>query len=66
MRSRIFRKFVAFYCATANPAEVFIAESSLRRGILGIIDGEKPRGIEGPGDIGSRREFLWKIGYKRG
>jgi uncharacterized protein len=54
------------YCATANPAEVIIAESVLGRGIMGVIDGEKPRGTEGPDDVASRREFLRKFGYKRG
>jgi adenosine/AMP kinase len=56
----------SIYCATANPAEVIVAESALGRGILGVIDGEKPRGIEGPADVASRREILRKIGYKRG
>jgi adenosine/AMP kinase len=37
------------YCATANPAEVVIAESAQGRGILGVIDGERPKGVEGPG-----------------
>lgn len=54
------------YCASANPAEVVIAESSLGRGILGVIDGEKPRGVEGPDEVASRQEFLRKFGYKRG
>ena len=54
------------YCATANHTEVIIAESALGRGIMGVIDGVKPRGIEGQGDVVSRREFLRKFGYKRG
>jgi uncharacterized protein len=54
------------YCASANPVEVVIAESSLGRGIMGVIDGEKPKGIEGPSDVASRRDFLRKWGYKRG
>jgi adenosine/AMP kinase len=52
------------YCATANPAEVIVAESPLGRGILGVIDGMKSRGIETPGDATGRKEFLRKIGYK--
>jgi len=56
----------SIYCATANPAEVIIAESALGRGILGVIDGLKPRGFEGPADVTSRREMLRKFGYKRG
>lgn len=56
----------SIYCATANPVEVVVAESALGRGILGVIDGLKPRGIEGPADVVARREFLRKFGYKRG
>ncbi|MDP2940976.1 MAG: adenosine-specific kinase [Candidatus Omnitrophota bacterium] len=52
------------YCATANPVEVIIAETDSGRGILGVVDGEKPKGIEGEADIAWRKEFLRKIGYK--
>ncbi|MDD5506414.1 MAG: adenosine-specific kinase [Candidatus Omnitrophica bacterium] len=52
------------FCASANPIEVIIAESDSGRGILGVIDGEKPKGIESGEDISWRREFLRKIGYK--
>jgi adenosine/AMP kinase len=52
------------FCATANPAEVIIAETEAGRGILGVIDGVKTRGIEGAEDIKTRKEFLRKIGYK--
>jgi adenosine/AMP kinase len=54
------------YCATANPADVIVFESTLGRGIMGVIDGAKPRGVEGPPDVLSRREFLRKLGYKQG
>ena len=54
------------YCATANPVEVIIAETSLGRGILGVIDGVKSRGVETDQDIRMRTEFLRKIGYKLG
>jgi adenosine/AMP kinase len=54
------------YCATANPAEVVIAESAQGRGIMGVIDGEKPKGVEEPGDIAARMVLLRKFGYKRG
>lgn len=54
----------SIYCATANPVEVIIAETEQGRGILGVIDGLKSKGIEGPKDIAERREFLRKIGYK--
>jgi adenosine/AMP kinase len=52
------------YCATANPVEVIIAETEQGRGILGVIDGVKTRGIETDADIETRKEFLRKIGYK--
>jgi adenosine/AMP kinase len=54
----------SIYCATANQVEVIIAESELGRGILGVIDGVKPKGIENEADIAWRKEFLRKIGYK--
>ena len=52
------------FCATANPVEVIIAESDLGRGILGVIDGLKTKGIETEIDITERKDFLRKIGYK--
>jgi len=52
------------FCATANPVEVIIAESDQGRGILGVIDGVKTKGIESDADIQWRKEFLRKIGYK--
>jgi len=52
------------YCASANPVEVIIAESQQGRGILGVIDGAKPKGIEAEADISWRKELLRKIGYK--
>jgi hypothetical protein len=52
------------YCASANPIEVIIAETDTGRGILGVIDGAKPKGIESSEDIVWRKEFLRKIGYK--
>lgn len=54
----------AIYCATGNPVEVVIAETEQGRGILGVIDGYKSKGIEGDEDIKARKEFLRKIGYK--
>ena len=53
------------YCATANPAEAVVAESELGRGILGVIDGFPPKGVETAADAEARRGFLRKIGYKR-
>ena len=52
------------FCATANPVEVVIAETELGRGIMGVIDGERPHGIESETDRRERRAFLRKIGYK--
>ncbi len=54
----------AIYCASANPVEVIIAETDMGRGILGVIDGVKPKGIETAQDIEWRKGFLRKIGYK--
>lgn len=53
------------YCATANDVEVVIAETEKGRGILGVIDGEKSKGIENEEKQKERKEFLRKIGYKR-
>jgi hypothetical protein len=52
------------FCATANPTQVIVAESDQGCGILGIIDGEKPKGIETEADVAHRKEFLRMIGYK--
>jgi uncharacterized protein len=52
------------FCATANPAWVVIAENELGRGVLGVIDGEKPKGVETEKDQADRKAFLRKIGYK--
>ncbi len=54
----------SIFCATANPLEVIVAESAQGRGVLGVIDGASPKGVEGPEDVKHRREFLRKIGYK--
>ncbi len=53
------------FCATANPLQVAVAESDLGRGVLGVIDGQPPLGIESDTDRKERAEFLRKIGYKR-
>jgi len=52
------------FCATANPVDVVVAATETGRGILGVIDGSSPKGVEGPGDIAHRKEFLRTIGYK--
>jgi len=53
------------FCATANPLEVLIAESPQGRGVLGVIDGSSPKGVEQEADREARRGFLRAIGYKR-
>jgi len=52
------------FCATANPAEVLVAETGLGRGIIGVVDGSSPLGIEADEDITWRKGFLRMIGYK--
>ena len=54
----------SIFCATANQVDVVVAENERGRGILGVIDGEKPKGIENHENRRVRREFLRKIGYK--
>lgn len=53
------------YCATANPVQVIVAQTDKGRGIVGVIDGQPPLGIEGEEDIEWRNNFLKQIGYKR-
>ena len=52
------------YCATANPVEVVVAETVQGRGIMGVIDGYSPKGVEDDSQVSERRNFLRKIGYK--
>ena len=58
------REVCTVFCATANPVEVIVAETEEGRGVLGVIDGLKPKGIETEEDIEHRKGFLRKIGYK--
>ena len=51
-------------CATANPTQVIVVETEQGRGILGVIDGSSPKGIETEVDIEDRKNFLRTIGYK--
>jgi adenosine/AMP kinase len=64
-RVREIPELCTIYCATANPVEVIVAETEQGRGILGVIDGSSPKGVEGPSDVEWRHELLRKIGYKR-
>lgn len=52
------------FCATANPLEVLVASTEQGRGVVGVIDGFPPKGVEGSGDAAQRKQFLRKIGYK--
>jgi adenosine/AMP kinase len=52
------------FCATANPVEVIVAQTEMGRGVMGVVDGFPPKGVEGPDDAAARKSFLRKIGYK--
>lgn len=54
------------FCATANPVEVILAETEQGRGVLGVIDGEKSKGVESDQEVQDRKELLRKFGYKIG
>jgi uncharacterized protein len=55
----------SIFCATANPAQAVVAENEQGRGVLGVIDGSSPKGVETAADAEARKGFLRKIGYKR-
>lgn len=55
----------SIFCATANPVEIIVARSQQGRGVLGVIDGSSPKGVESDADVAWRRDLLRKIGYKR-
>src|SRR5215469_7248163 len=55
----------SIFCATANPVEVIVAETEQGRGVMGVIDGSSPKGIEAEEHASARHVFLRKIGYKR-
>lgn len=52
------------YCATANPVEVIIAETTSGRGIVGVVDGGSPLSVESESDVAARKQLLREIGYK--
>jgi len=64
-RIKMLDEVANIYCATANPIEVILVETEQGRGILGVIDGVKSKGVEGEKERTERHEFLRKIGYKR-
>lgn len=64
-RIRDIPEMCSIFCATANPVEVIVAESEQGRGVLGVIDGSSPKGVESGADVEWRHGLLRKIGYKR-
>jgi adenosine/AMP kinase len=54
----------SIYCATANPVQVIVAQTEQGRGVLGVVDGSSPKGVEEPEHRKHRHEFVRKIGYK--
>ena len=56
---------VNIYCATANPVEVIVARTDQGHGVLGVVDGSSPRGVETEAHAKGRVELLQKFGYKR-
>ncbi len=59
------REVVGIFCATANPLEIIVAETGGGRGIIGVVDGSAPRGVEKEDDRKARIDLLRKFGYKR-
>jgi len=59
------REVVNIFCASANPVEVVLAKTEQGRGVLGVIDGFSPKGVEIDSDITNRKRLLLNIGYKR-
>ena len=58
------REVCSIFCATANPVQAIVAETEQGRGLIGVIDGFSPKGVETEEDVKVRRAFLRKIGYK--
>jgi adenosine/AMP kinase len=59
------REVVRIFCATANPLEVILCETEQGRGVVGVVDGYPPKGVEGKKDTDERKSLLRKFGYKR-
>jgi len=64
-RIKMVPEVVGIFCATSNPVEIIIAETAQGRGVLGVVDGFMPKGIENKEDKQKRHKFLRDIGYKR-
>jgi adenosine/AMP kinase len=65
VRIREIPEMCTIFCATANPVEVILAETEQGRGVLGVVDGSSPKGVESASDVEWRHGLLRKIGYKR-
>ena len=63
-RARQVPEVCNIFCATANPVQVLVAETELGRGVLGVVDGLPPAGVETDDDIVERKHLLRAIGYK--
>ena len=61
---KLCQEVCTLFCATANPVEVILAESELGRGVLGVIDGSSPKGIENEEGVAWRKDLLRKFKYK--
>jgi len=57
-------EMVHLICATSNPTQILVSTTEQGRGILGVVDGESPKGVEGTKETAERKEFLRRIGYK--
>ncbi|MEW5748180.1 MAG: adenosine-specific kinase [Candidatus Thermoplasmatota archaeon] len=64
-RVKAVQEVCCVFCATANPLDVVVANNERGRGIVGVIDGERPKGVEGAEDAADRKAMLRKFGYKR-
>jgi hypothetical protein len=64
-RVRACPEVCSVFCATGNPVEVIVAQTALGRGVLGVVDGASPRGVETERDVAERRALLRTLGYKR-
>jgi adenosine/AMP kinase len=64
-RIRDVQEVCGIFCATANPLEVLVVDNGRGRGIVGVIDGEKSKGVENEKDVEDRKSLLRKFGYKR-
>jgi len=64
-RLKAVEEVAQIFCATSNPVTILVADTGKGRGVMGVVDGVSPKGVEGAQDKEERRAFLRKIGYKR-